>query len=143
MGIVIKCADPNEHVMILKPWPNTAFSSANISVHVAGNQLPEKVVIRSVPFDATMDKVKEELAAQEIHVNKLDRIKSPKMGLSTPLVKINIPNIKEADRILSSDVTLFHSHHQVEEVKNSAPQHHSMLQMPMLRTHLDGLQIFV
>ncbi|XP_076341473.1 uncharacterized protein LOC143242014 [Tachypleus tridentatus] len=122
-GVIIKCADPHSYGTILKPWPNNAFNGANISTRIPGNRLPGKeVVIRSVPFDITLDEVKEELETQGIEVNKLIRIKSPKTGLPTPLIKISIPNEKTAEKVLSSGIILYYNHHQVEEVRNTAPR---------------------
>ncbi|XP_076322202.1 uncharacterized protein LOC143231570 isoform X2 [Tachypleus tridentatus] len=106
-SLVIKSKEPKDYVKLLKPRPPEAFNEVKLNIHVPGDRPPAKqVVIRGLDSDISQQEIQEELASQGIKVSKIERIKSAKNGLPTPLVRITINDIALADQLIAKGITM-------------------------------------
>ncbi|XP_076367198.1 uncharacterized protein LOC143255424 [Tachypleus tridentatus] len=99
---------------LLKPWPPQAFNGVKLNIRVSGDRPPSKqVVIRGL-------EIQEELISQGIQATNIERIKSAKTGLPTPLVRISLNDIVLADKLINNGITMWFLKLPVEESKQPA-----------------------
>ncbi|XP_076322255.1 uncharacterized protein LOC143231613 [Tachypleus tridentatus] len=116
--VVIKCKEPKDYVKLLKPWPQEAFHRVKLNIQVPGDRPPSKqVVIRGLDSDISLQEIQDELSSQVITATKIERIKSAKTGLPTPLVRFSLQDVALADKLIKNGVTMWFLKLRVEESK--------------------------